>query len=438
MDYSPAKYRSQSPIQLTPQAASVPLQSPAFTICAVDQSRLYAEIDKVVEEEYLRVKKLHQDPRKEERKLSFEEYTEVEKSVKGLMETYVRKRFPGEMGHRKPFEVWKELKDAEDLIRTKILQQHNAQIQAMRDRQQQEAKLSRAKSKDAIRVISTQHWKAHKNRQQKQLKHSEREKQENQESSAHVKQAKAKEEYMAWLMRKVVQSRETALNQRKERLIQQQMKADQELKAQERAESSYQQWLARKHYESMQRSRESPLRKEDSQRSRSRPVLMAYSANRKGLSKELWTELSAYVDRQGESYGSSRSGTASRGKRLAREEDVLESDLGSSGVLQPARLHPQLEDQSDSAENYEYDYEEEEEEYEQPKRPTSGLERRQAMAAFEYPVGPQREVTFQDRARNQAKPQAQWADEGSSLGSEEGEEVGFVEGSDYSLEENSI
>jgi len=435
MDYSPDRYRSQSPGPLTPQAVSAAVRSPAFTICAVDQSRLYAEIDKVVQEEYLRVKKLHHDPRKAERRLTFEEYREVERAVKSLMETYVRKRFPGEMGHRKPFEVWKELKDAEDLIRMKILQQHYAEAQATKDIQQHAAQVSRAKSKDAIRVTPTQRWKATKTRQHKQQKHKEREKQENQESSTTARLAKAKEEYRAWLMKKVVQNRETALNQRKERLIQQQMKADQELKAQQRAESSYQQWLARKHYESLQQSRESPLRKEESQRSRSRPVLMAYSVNRKGLSKELWTELSAYGDRPGESYGSSRSGTAPRGHRVMREEegDVLESELGSSGVLQPIHLPPQLDDQSDSAENYDYDYEEEED-YEEPQRPASGLERRQA--AFQYPVGPQREVTFQERgAHSQAKRQTQWADEGSSLGSDV-EEVGFVEGSDYSMEEN--
>lgn len=361
----------------------------------------------------------------------------MERAVKSLMETYVRKRFPGEMGPRKPFEVWKELKDAEDLIRTKILQQHYAEEQAAKDQQQQTAKAFRAKSKSAIRVTPTQRWKTSKTRQKQQQKHKEKQQLENQESSTNTRLAKAKEEYRAWLMKKVVQNRETALNQRKERLIQQQMKADQELKAQQRAETSYQQWLARKHYESLQQSRESPLRKEDSQRSRSRPVLMAYSVNRKGLSKELWTELSAYGERSGGSYGSSRSGTAPRGKRQAREEegDVLESELGSSGVLQPIHLPPQLDDQSDSAENYEYDYEEEED-YEEPPRPASGLERRQALAALQYPVGPQREVTFQERgAHKQAKRQAQWADEGSSLASDV-EEVGFVEGSDYSLEDN--
>ena len=436
MDYSPARYRSQSPLQVTRPTASVTPQSPGFTICAIDQTKLYAEIDKIVPEEYMRVKKLHTDPRKAEGNMNFEQYKEVEKAVKTLMETYVKKRFPGEMGLRKPFDVWKELKDAEDLIRARILQEHLAEQQALRAKQQEDAKLTRVKSKHAIKVIPTQRWQSVKARQNKLKKSKEMARQADETTSATKRQAKAKEEYKSWLLKKVTQSRETALNQRKERLVQQQMKAEQEMKAHERAEYSYQQWLERKKYETVRESRaEQGVRKEDSQRLRTKPVLLAYSVNRKGLSKELWTELSMYGRQEG-SYASSRS--AGTGKQVRRrdvyEEEGFDSELGSNELMPPIHLPRNQLEQSDSGGHYEDDYEEED--YEEPQqRHSAGLERRQALA-FEYPLGPQREVTFQERgAANQGRPHAQWQDEGSSLDTEDDQQVGFVEESDYSLED---
>ena len=97
-------------------------------------------------------------------------------------------------------------------------------------------------------------------------------------------------------------------------------------------------------------------------------------------------------------------------------EDVLESDLGSSGQLQPVHLLPRAADQSDSMDDYEDDYEDEDEDGEE--NALRGLESG-PQQEFEYDgeYEPQRGVKFQERRG------MKWGDEeGSSLYSDENEQ----------------